>query len=93
MVQFSYPYITTGKTIALTRWTFDGKVMFLLFNNTLSRLVITFLKRSKRLNFAVAITVPEKALAPHFSTLAWKIPWVEEPGRLQSMGLLGVGHD
>ena len=35
----------------------------------------------------------EKAMAPHFSTLAWKIPWAEEPGGLQSMGLLGVGHD
>ena len=35
----------------------------------------------------------EKAVAPHSSTLAWKIPWTEEPGRLQSMGSLGVGHD
>ena len=35
----------------------------------------------------------EKAMAPHSSTLAWKIPWTEEPGRLQSMGSLGVGHD
>ena len=35
----------------------------------------------------------EKALAPHSSTLAWKIPWMEEPGRLQSMRSLGVGHD
>ena len=35
----------------------------------------------------------EKAMATHSSTLAWKIPWMEEPGRLQSMGLLGVGHD
>ena len=35
----------------------------------------------------------EKATATHSSTLAWKIPWTEEPGRLQSMGLLGVGHD
>ena len=35
----------------------------------------------------------EKAMAPHLSTLAWKIPWMEEPGRLQSMGLLRVGHD
>ena len=35
----------------------------------------------------------EKAMAPHCSTLAWKIPWAEEPGRLQSMGLLRVGHD
>ena len=47
-VQLSHAYMTTGKTIALTRWTFVGKVMFLLFN-MLSRLVITFLPRSKRL--------------------------------------------
>ena len=45
-VQLSHPYMTTGKTIALTRWTFVAKVMFLLFN-MLSRLVITFLPRSK----------------------------------------------
>ena len=44
-VQFSHPYMTTGKTIALTRWTFVGKVMSLLFN-MLSRLVIAFLPRS-----------------------------------------------
>ena len=48
MVQLSHPYKNTGKTIALTRWTFVGKVMSLLFN-LLSRLVITFLPRSKRL--------------------------------------------
>ena len=36
---------------------------------------------------------PEKAMAPHSSTLAWKIPWTEEPGRLQSMGLLRIRHD
>ena len=47
-VQLSHPYMTTGKTIALTRQTFVGKVMSLLFN-MLSRLVITFLPRSKRL--------------------------------------------
>ena len=46
IVQLSHPYMTTGKTIALTRQTFDGKVMSLLFN-MLSRLVITFLPRSK----------------------------------------------
>ena len=38
-------------------------------------------------------TRSEKAMAPHSSTLAWKIPWMEEPGRLQSMGSLRVGHD
>ena len=47
-VQLSHPYMTTEKTIALTRWTFVGKVISLLFN-MLSRLVITFLPRSKRL--------------------------------------------
>ena len=36
---------------------------------------------------------PEKAIAPHSNTLAWKIPWAEEPARLQSMGLQRVGHD
>ena len=48
IVQLSHPYMTTGKTIALTRWTFVGKVMSLLLN-MLSRLVITFLPRSKRI--------------------------------------------
>ena len=46
--QFSHPYMTTGKTTALTRWTFVGKVVSLLFN-MLSRLVITYLSRSKHL--------------------------------------------
>ena len=48
IVQLSHSYVTTGKTIALTRWTFVGKIMSLLYN-VLSRLVITFLPRSKRL--------------------------------------------
>ena len=48
IIQLSHLYITTGKTIALTRWTFAGKVMSLL-SNMLSRLVITFLPKSKRL--------------------------------------------
>ena len=56
-VQLSHPYMTSGKTIALTRWTFVGKLMSLLFNMP-SRLVITFLPRSKHLfNFMAAITI------------------------------------
>ena len=63
-VQLSHPYMTTGKTIALTRWTFVGKGMFLLFN-MLSRLVITFLPRSKSLfNFMTAITICSDFGAP-----------------------------
>ena len=56
MVQLSHLYITTGKTIALTRWTFVSKVVSLLFN-ILSRLVIAFLPRNKRLNFMATVTV------------------------------------
>ena len=63
IVQLSHPYMTTGKTIVLTRWTFVDKVMSLLFN-MLSRLVITFLPRSKRLNFMAAITIYSDFGAP-----------------------------
>ena len=63
-VQLSYPYMTTGKTIDLTRWTFVGKVMSLL--NMLSRLVITFLPRSKRLLISWLSLYP---LFPHLSAM------------------------
>ena len=63
IVQLSHPYLTTGKTIALTRWTFVGKVMSLLFN-MLSRLVITFLPRSKCLNFMTTVTICSDFGAP-----------------------------
>ena len=57
IVQLSHPYVTTGKTIALTRWTIVGKVLFLLFN-MLSRFVIDFLPRSKHFfNFMAAVTI------------------------------------
>ena len=62
-VQLSHPYMTTGKTIALIRRNFVGKVMSLLFN-MLSRLVITFLPRSKRLNFMAAVTICSDFGAP-----------------------------
>ena len=56
VVQLSHPYMITGKTIALTRQTFVGKVMSLLLN-MLYRLVITFLQRSKSINFMAAVTI------------------------------------
>ena len=63
IVQLSHPYVTIGKTIALTRWTFVGKVMSLLFN-VLSRLVITFLTRSKRLLISWLQSPPALILDP-----------------------------
>ena len=71
MVQLSHPYMTTGKTIALTRRTFVGKVMSLLLN-MLSRLVITFLPRSKRLLISwlqspsAVILEPRKIVSHYF---------------------------
>ena len=74
-IQLSYPYMTTGKTIAMTRWTFVAKVMSLLFN-MLSRLVITFLPRSKRLLISclqspsAVILEPQKITSDTVSTLS-----------------------
>ena len=69
-VQLSHPYMTTGKTIALIRWTFVGKVMSLLFN-MLSKLVITFSKEQASFNFVAAVTIcsdfgAQKNKASHF---------------------------
>ena len=63
IVQFSHPYMTTGKTIALTRWTFVDKVMSLIFN-TLSRLIIAFLPRSKCLLISWLQSPPAVILEP-----------------------------
>ena len=88
IVQFSHPYTTTGKIIALTRWTFVGKVMSLLFN-MLSRLVIAFLPRNKHLliswlqSLSAVILEPKKLslslfpLFPHLFVTKWWdwMPW------------------
>ena len=86
---------------------FYESLLFTFFNNVdlLSIMVslgryhlknLFYLNRAK--NFLTGFKVSyeslvEKAIATHSSTLAWKIPWMEEPSRLQSMGSLGVGHD
>ena len=78
-VQLSHPYMTTGKTIALTRWTFVGKVMSLLLN-LLSRLVMTFLTRSKCLLISwlqspsAVILEPHKIKSDTVSTVSPSIP-------------------
>ena len=75
MVQLSHPYVTIGKTIALTRWTFVGKVMSLLFH-MLFRLVIAFLPRSKHLLISwlqspfILILEPQKIKSDTVSTVS-----------------------
>ena len=71
IVQLSHPYTTSGKTIALTRWTFLGKVMSLLFN-MLSKLVITFLPRSKRLLISWLQSLFATSYLCTFESLCWK---------------------
>ena len=80
IVLLSHPYMTTGKTIALTRWTFVGKVMSLLFN-MLSRLVITFLPRSKHVFISwlqspsAVILEPRKIVSHCFQCFLIYFPW------------------
>ena len=73
-VQLSHPYMTTGKTTALTRRTFVGKVMSLLFNR-LSRLVITFLPRSKRLLISWLQSPSAVTLEPKKNKVSHCFPW------------------
>ena len=76
MFQLSYPYVTTGKTIALTIWTFVGKVMSLLFN-MLSRFVITFLLRSKHLLISWLQSPSAVILEPKKIRTPWTV-WKEQ---------------
>ena len=86
-VQLSHPYMTTGKTIALTRWTFVGKVMFLLFN-MLSRLVRAFLPRSKCLLISwlqspSALILELKKIVSHCFPIY--LPWSDGTGCQKSL--------
>ena len=98
IVQLSHPYVTTGKTIAFTRWTFDGKVMSLLLN-MLSRFVTAFLLRSKRLLilWLQSPSVDGWIASPTQWTWAWASLgtwwWTGKLGMLQSMGSQRVRHD
>ena len=96
IVQLSHPYMTTGKTIALTRWTFVSKVMFLLFN-ILSGLVIAFLPRSKHLLIswlqspsAVILEPPQNKVCHCFHCFPIYLPWSDGTG-WYDLSFLNVG--
>ena len=84
IVQLSHPYMTTGKTIALTRWTFVGKVMSLLFN-MLSRLVKAFLPRSKHLLISW-LQSPSTVIFSSFSLVAQSCPTLCDPMNYSTSG-------
>ena len=94
IVQLSHPYLTTGKTIAWTRWIFVGKVMSLLFN-MLSRLVITVLPRSKRLFISwlqsplAVILEPKKIVSYCFHCFPTYLPWSDKT-RCHDLSFLNV---
>ena len=95
IVQLSHPYVTTGKTIALTRWTFVGKVMSLLFS-MLSRLVTAFLPRSNHLLIlwlqspsAVILEPPQNKVCHCFHCFPTYLPWSDGTG-LHDLSFLNV---
>ena len=95
IVQLSHPYLTTGKTIALTRWTFVGKVMSLLLN-MLSRLLIAFLPRNKHLLIswlqlpsAVILKPPSNKVSCCFHCFSIYLPWSVRT-RCQDLHFLNV---
>ena len=94
MVQLSHPYMTTGKTTALSRWTFNGKVMS-LFCNMVSRLVIAFLPRSKHLLISglqspsAMILEPKKIACHCFQCFPIYSPW-RDGTRCHDLGFLNV---
>ena len=95
IVKLSHPYMTTGKTIALTRWTFVGKAMYLLFN-MLSRLVIAFLPRSKHLLIswlqspsAVILETPQNKVSHCFHCSPIYLSW-SDGTRCHDLGFLNV---
>ena len=93
IVQLSHPYTTTGKTIALTRWTFVGKIMSLLFN-MLSKLVIAFLPRSNYLLIswqihAVILEPPPSKVCHYFRCFPIYFPW-RDGTRYHDLSFLNV---
>ena len=94
IVQLSHPYMTIGKTVALTRWTFVGKVMSLLFN-MLSRLVIAFLPRSKHILISwlhspsTVFRAQENKLCHCFHFLCTYLPW-SDGNRCHDLRFLNV---
>ena len=90
-------------SVPITSWQIDGETVetmadFIFLGSKITVVVDCSHEIKRRLLLGRKVmtnldSILEKAMAPHSSTLAWKIPWVEEPGRLQSMGSLGVGHD
>ena len=104
IVQLSHAYMTTGKTIALTRWTFIGKVMSLLFNKRsclenpmdggawwAAQSCLTLCHPT--FTFTFHFHALEKEMATHSMVLAWRIPGMGEPVGLPSMGSHRVGHN
>ena len=77
----------------ITSWEIDGETVETVSDFTLGGSKITADGDCSHEIKRLLLLGTEKAMALHSSTLAWKLPWMEEPGRLQSMGSLRVGHD
>ena len=87
---FLKPAWTSGSSRFMYCWSLTWRILNKLFR--ISEICIS-LERARSLNWTWPVLIREKAMAPHSSIVAWKIPWMEEPGRLQSMGPLRVRHN
>ena len=75
---------------AIKKNTFESVLMGWM---KLEPIIQSEVSQKEKHQYSILMHISEKAMAPHSSSLAWKIPWTEEPGRLKSMGSLRVGHD
>ena len=83
-------YIHNGILLGHKRNAFESVLMRWM---NLEPIIQSEVNQKEKDKYHILTHILEKAMATHSSTLAWKIPWTEEPGRLQSMGSLRVGHD
>ena len=81
---------TIGYYLTIRRNAFESVLMRWI---KLEPIIQSEVSQKEKHQYSILMHISEKAMAPHSSSLAWKIPWTEEPGRLKSMGSLRVGHD
>ena len=87
-------WLLKQKTFTLAQFIIFARILILHYLLVYQQLGLCVMLKGNLVFFYFPLHIfPEKAMAPHSNTLAWKIPWTEEPGRLQSMGSWRVGHD
>ena len=93
LINYFICLISVALCICNNRWLWCLILSYSFFLHFVTQNINPVMLKTGHVLFSHSYLFLEKAMAPHSSTLAWKIPWTEKPGRLQSMALLRVGHD